>query len=291
MKYFALVVVGAVGVQAFTIQEAKTVVDNTDFQPLADEFTATVDDVVTELHEQPGNFMDSLVDTPVFHQIDDWWQNWEPTTAADTTAWVKKHVKPIEKRSYHAKAASYDVHQRVAERRAAAGRPPLMTVAQIHNFGNPDTYAASENLWLQYDGIDNFANILYSFITGFIYTPGETSICSESILTYFSAWVNSIDTIKKIYLPYNWPNTQVVLQDIVASGSEVIEMCDVNKLFTTVAHMFSVEGLAELGARVAGAAPFELIDAINAFGDETMTSGAKARKVGKLVASILNYHI
>jgi len=129
------------------------------------------------------------------------------------------------------------------------------------------------------------------FVSGFVYTPGETSECSETLFTYIGAWVNSLDTFKKIYLPYNWPNFQANMQDILASGSGVIFSCDANKLFTTLTHLISTEGITELGARVAGAAPFELFDLIDVLGDETVETGVKARKFGRLFASLLNYHI
>lgn len=166
-----------------------------------------------------------------------------------------------------------------------------MTVAQIHNFGNPETRLSAENQWLKYDGIDNAANILYSFFTGFVYTPGQTSVCSDTIMTYISSWVNSFDTIKKIYLPYNWPNFQVVLQDVIAAGDVVVSDCDLNKLFINLSHMFSREGIAELGGRVAGSAPFELLQMINTFKDKESSKAEKARQVGKLTATITNWHI
>jgi len=55
--------------------------------------------------------------------------------------------------------------------------------------------------------------------------------------------------------------------------------------------MFTTEGLAELGARVAGAAPFELMQVIRVLGDKEAQKAEKARQVGKLTATILNWHI
>lgn len=181
------------------------------------------------------------------------------------------------------------MHHRVAAQRKLSGRPPLPKVHQLHNLGTGLGNSADE--WLSYDGIDNAATTIMSFVSGFVYTPGETSVCSETIFTYIGAWVNSLDSIKKIYLPYVWPNFQANVQDILASGSGVIYDCDANKLFTTLTHLISTEGITELGARVAGAAPFELFEVIDVLGDETIDTGTKARKVGRLSATILNYHI
>ena len=181
------------------------------------------------------------------------------------------------------------LHHRVSERRAASGRPPLMSVAQIHA-RKSDTLGASI-LFEDYDYFDNAANTLFSFFSGFIYTPGESTTCSDSILINLSAWVNSIDVIKKIYLPMNWPNFQVVIQDIFASGADITYTCDINKLFTTLSHIFTVEGATELGARAAGAAPFELVQVINVVGDSESSAAEKAVQIGKLTATLLNYNI
>jgi len=226
MKYMSIAIVGVVSVNAFTISDIKDAVKSQDFQPITDDVNSMIDGVVGDLKDKKTNFFDDLkdkiMDTDAYAKVDDWYSNWEPTSYHDTQRWAQEHIKRVDKPEAHVMSEHRNVHHRVSERRAASGRPPMMTVAQIHNLGNKDTYKQTVDMWLQYDGIDNIANTLYSFFTGFIYTPGQQTACSEDILTYFSAWVNSIDTIKKIYLPYNWPNFQVVMQDIIASGSGLV---------------------------------------------------------------------
>lgn len=132
---------------------------------------------------------------------------------------------------------------------------------------------------------------MLALITGFIYTPGQTGNCSSAIFTYLGAWLNSIDAFPKIYLPWVWPLLQAVIQDIIAGGSAVIYDCDANKLFLTLTHLITTEGLSELGARAAGAAPFELYQLIVTFQDETIVAQEKARQCGKLTATLLNFYI
>ena len=130
-----------------------------------------------------------------------------------------------------------------------------------------------------------------SFFDGMIYTPGESSACSDAIFTGLGAAINTIDTVKKIYLPYYWPNFQANIQDMLASGSGAVQDCDLNRLFSTVTKMITTEGLTELAARLAGAAAFELFDMIKILGEKTESPGAKARSVGRFLATTLNYHI
>ena len=294
MKYLTIACVVVVGAQAFTIDDVRDAVQVQDLEPLQSDVDALVDDVVSDLKEKKGNFFDDLkdkiMDTDAYHQLDDWWTHFEPTTVSDSFAWAHKHVKKNSVRTAHQMAEARHLHHRVAERRIANGRPPMMTVAQIHSLGHSNDVLA-QNMFDDYDYFDNFANTIYSYFSGFIYIPGESSECSDSILTSLTAWINSVDTIKKIYLPMNWPNFQVVLQDIVASGADISYTCDINKLFTTLSHIFTVEGVTELGARVAGAAPFELVQVVNTLGDKEASTAEKAKQLGKLSATILNYHI
>ena len=91
--------------------------------------------------------------------------------------------------------------------RAANGRPPLPRMSQIHE----GLMKSTSDQWASYDQVDNAAGVLMAFFDGFVYTPGEESSCTEAIFTGFGAFINTIDTCKKIYLPYSWPNFQANL--------------------------------------------------------------------------------
>ena len=179
MKYLTIACVAVAGAQAFTIDDVKNAIDNQDIQPLTDDVNAYVDGVVSDLKEQSGNFFDDLkdkiMDTEAYKNLDDWWTHFEPTTVHDSYEWASKNVKKLQPQSAYQMAESRALHKRVAERRAASGRKPMMTVAQIHSLGHEDSLAATESLFMDYDYFDNAANTMYAFFTGFIYIPGESS--------------------------------------------------------------------------------------------------------------------
>jgi len=77
----------------------------------------------------------------------------------------------------------------------------------------------------------------------------------------------------------------------LASQSAIVYDCEIDKLFTTITHLPTTEGLSELGARIAGAAAFELYDVITIVGKKDVSWNVKAKKIGRLVATALNYHI
>ena len=132
---------------------------------------------------------------------------------------------------------------------------------------------------------------MYALFNGFVYTPGEQTECSDDILENLAAWINLVDIGEKVYLPYNWPNFQVASQDVIVSVSDLIAACDMNELFTTLTTIFTSEGIAEFGARIAGAAAFQISDFIGAVNDETISTQEKARRLGKVMSAILNYYI
>lgn len=88
-----------------------------------------------------------------------------------------------------------------------------------------------------------------------------------------------------------WPQLQVSLQDVVSSGQVVIYGCNINKLFTTLTNLLSMEGIAQLGARVSGAAGFEVVDMINDWTNPDISSYKKSVSLGKVVSTILDYSI
>lgn len=67
--------------------------------------------------------------------------------------------------------------------------------------------------------------------------------------------------------------------------------CNVNKLFTTLTHVLSIEGVSELAARVAGGAAFEVVDLVKALDDPTASSYKKAVQMGRVTSTALNYSI
>ena len=183
-----------------------------------------------------------------------------------------------------------DTHHRIAAKRRANGRPDLPKLHDLHKMGSGRYSQNSFNIE-EFEKLDNATTAIMGFTAGFQYTPGPESNCANKIFDYLGAWVNGIDDAVKIYLPWYWPEIQVALQDIIYSGQTVIYDCDVNQLFTTLSHLVSTEGVAEIGARIAGAAPFQIADMIAVFQEEDVSTYRKAYKLGQVVSVVLNYTI
>jgi hypothetical protein len=76
----------------------------------------------------------------------------------------------------------------------------------------------------------------------------------------------------------------------VSSG--VYVDCSVDKAFNTATHLFSTEGLSELGGRLAGAYPFELSDCIEKYKNSNLyTTQERGMAYGKCISITLNYTI
>ena len=92
MNYLTIACFAAVGAQAFTIDDVRDSIQDVDIQPISDDVDALVDGIVSDLKEKQGNFFDDLkdkiMDTDAYHQLDDWWTHFEPTTLHDSYAWT-----------------------------------------------------------------------------------------------------------------------------------------------------------------------------------------------------------
>jgi len=82
------------------------------------------------------------------------------------------------------------------------------------------------------------------------------------------------------------------MQDLVATSSAVFVDCNVDKMFNTLTHMFTTEGVTELSGRLGGAAFFELSDCLDVWNDGDNFSTADASKIyGKCFSVLLNFTI
>lgn len=104
-------------------------------------------------------------------------------------------------------------------------------------------------------------------------------------------WDNFLYIGAKIYMPWYWAEGQVWFQDQITLFSGFYIDCKFDKAFTSVTHLITTEGLSELGGRVAGAAPFQLMDLIYAFTDSEMSGPAFATTLGRFSSVLLNYQI
>ena len=106
---------------------------------------------------------------------------------------------------------------------------------------------------------------------GLMYHPGTVNSCFNAIEGTFLAWDTSLDVIIKLYLPWYWADFQVTIQDTVSMMSDFYSSCDIDKLFTTLTKLITVEGISELASRAVGAIFFEYKDLVNAFKKDEVT--------------------
>jgi hypothetical protein len=235
--------------------------------------------------EMLENLKEVVVTNEFLRQFYETWTNYEITTRHDAHEWNRSLIKPLPKQSIHQEYNARGITHRIKARRAANGRPELPRPHELRRM------KAGSSGYTDYTGLDNATTAIMGLVSGFVYTPGVESDCANVIFDYLEAWVNGVDDFKKIYMPWVWPQVQVAIQDVVATGQVVIYDCNVNALFTTLTHLITTEGIAELGARIAGAAGFEMVNMITLWTDETVSSYKKAESLGKVLSAILNYTI
>ena len=235
----------ATATTALNVNDFQDALNNNDFTPIMDEANIAFQKAIEKAAEKPlSDHVNNAIDF-VKGQVAK-----IPKTKKEALA---NHVpKPKYVPDAHMKHVLKETPHSIRRIRAENGRPPL---ARPHHFENPRMMDSTFKL---YDGLDNFAALLMSMVTGFIYTPGKESRCANSVFDSIGAWVNGVDVFAKIYMPWQWPRGQTVLQDIVASGTIVEMDCDLQKPLATITALISYEGLSEMGARLAGAAPFEI---------------------------------
>merc|ERR1711907_316407 len=106
---------------------------------------------------------------------------------------------------------------------------------------------------------------------GFHFQSGGDSDCFMSLTGSLTSYENFGYILSKAYLPWYWSELVINIQDISATGSGFFTDCKLDKLFTTLTTMFSLEGLIELGSRAVGQFP-TYISMFNTFGDPEATS-------------------
>jgi hypothetical protein len=254
-----------------------------DFIDFGIDYANTVIELMNGINEflHSGQFLEMFLSA---------WNNYEVTTIHDARKWARENevIKPIAPRSVLHKMNSHDAHHRIQGRRMANGRPPL---PKLHELQRDHHRLGQSTVQETFEGLDNSITIIMGFVGGFVYTPGVVNVCADNIFDSLGAWINAVDDLKKIYMPWVWPEVQVTIQDIAGTAQATIYVCDVNKLFTTLTHLITTEGIAELGSRVAGVAAFELVEVITIWRDESYSKYKKAQVLGALVSGILNYTI
>ena len=79
------------------------------------------------------------------------------------------------------------------------------------------------------------------------------------------------EIVLRSYMPWYWSELMINFQDSNALLGNFYLECKLDKCFTSISHIASVEGLTELGSRAAGS-PMEFLALIDAMDDPLMST-------------------
>lgn len=211
----------------------------------------------------------------------DLYQNW-PTTRADVKANIAANPhkygvgRKMEPLSVSHRAHAETAHHNVMARRERLG------LAQV---------GTGPIVGQDYSQLNSSAGMVLNIAQGLAYNP-QNNQCYYALESFIISLDTSSDIFKKLYIPAFWAEGQVQTQDLLAISSMLYIDCKVSKAFTTISHIFSSEGVSELGGRVAGAYPFEIRKCQEAWGNkEEFDTAERGYRYGKCLSIILNYTI
>ena len=124
---------------------------------------------------------------------------------------------------------------------------------------------AGPNVGAGYENLNGFFASVMGMASGLMYHPGTVNSCFSAIEGTLLSFDTFSNVIIHLYMPWYWPELQVVIMDTVTMSSDFYSSCDVDKLMTTCTKIVTVEGISELASRAVGAIFFEYKDLIKAF--------------------------
>lgn len=208
------------------------------------------------------------------------YQNW-PTTRGDVKANIaanplqygQRKVAPL---SVHHRTRAEQAHHNVMATRSRLGMAAVGTGPVVGQ---------------DYAQLNSTAGMILNIAQGLAYNP-QNNQCYYALESFIIASDTSSDIFKKLYIPAFWAEGQVQTQDLMAISSMLYVDCKMSKAFTTISHIFSSEGVSELGGRVMGAYPFEISDCIEKWNNsDAYDTSKRGYSYGKCLSVILNYSI
>ena len=88
-----------------------------------------------------------------------------------------------------------------------------------------------------------------------MYQSSDGTNCFSSLAGFMGTADALATCFTKIYMPWYWSEAMINMQDANALLSGFFIECKVDKMFYTVTHLISVEGVVELAARALGSVP------------------------------------
>ena len=154
--------------------------------------------------------------------------------------------------------------------------------------------AAGPKVGQAYENLSSVSGNFLNALQGMQYnSAGNDSKCYDAAESFIIGLDTGSDILAKIYIPAYWAEGQVQFQDLTAVSSALFVDCNVDKMFTTLSHLATSEGVSELTGRVAGAAFFEFSKCFSVYSDDTNTyTSAESSKIyGKCFSVLLNFTI
>lgn len=152
---------------------------------------------------------------------------------------------------------------------------------------------AGPNVEQSYAELNSTSGFILNLLTGMAYNGDATnSNCYAAAESMIIATDTASDIFAKIYISAYWAEAQIQVQDSIAILSGVYIDCSLDKIFNTVSHLASSEGIAEVTGRVTGALPFQGRKCISVYQNpENYTTKERGNSYGQCVSIILNYTI
>ena len=165
-------------------------------------------------------------------------------------------------------------------------------MSQRRRLGLSSSHGTAPMVGQDYAELNSASGFFLNMLSGMSYGGNGDSKCYDAAESFIISTDTGTDVLKKLYIPAFWAEAQIQAQDFISITSALYVDCDVDKLFNTVTHLISTEGITELTGRISGAYFFEIRQCQDAFRDpDSFSRKEKGYRYGKCTSIVLNYTI
>ena len=234
------------------------------------------EDVKTYAAPMLGHLVNGVFDIDVYDQPV--WEHIELTNRHHVRAKLRENKRRVKQLTPAQRKRTVDAHHSLMAQRERLGLPLV---------------GAGPNVEQSYSELNSTSGFILNMLTGMAYNGDATnSSCYSASESLIIALDTSSDIFKKIYIAAYWAEAQVQIQDSVAILAGVYVDCSIDKIFTTLLHLASSEGIAEVTGRVTGALPFQIRKCQSVYNNpEDYSTKERGNAYGQCVSIVLNYTI
>ena len=124
-----------------------------------------------------------------------------------------------------------------------------------------------------------------------MYQKGAKGRCRDSA----EGFLISLDTVgaslSHVYLPWYWADLITLGSDMTALSSSLYTHCSVDKLYTTLSHIPTVDGATSLIGRLVAAMNFEIDDFLATNDNPFASDEDKGCALGKAVQAVFKWSV